>query len=532
MKKILTAILVCAVLTGMMSGCGNEKKTISSAVIDEVTTPDTYPIETDETLTYYVTMDSTLTNVAASMNETEFAKALIEKTGINVEFQHPTIGQETESFNLMIASGEYPDIIEYYWPMYSGGAAKALDTKVILPLNDVISKVSPNLTKIFEENYDLKKNCMADGEVYMYPFYRTSDVLLTYYGTMIRKDLLEKTGLEAPETIDEWETVLRAFKEYTDVPLLQDFTPSALEGSNAFVGAFGVSAGFYVDDGKVKYGPMEDGFKDFVYKIADWYKEGLIDAEFANGNSDRISSLVINGKVGAVSGYNGSSFGTWLAPFREKNPGADMMPVKYAVLNKGERPQFGQKDAPITGTGAAISTQCKNVELAARLLDYGYSEEGQMLYNFGIEGESYEMIDSKPVYTKKISDSENQLGIAMGSALSMYTKASSGGPYAQREEYILQFYRDDVQKEALKVWSDTDALEHKLPNVEIGTKDSQRISKIMGDVKTSVDENVIKLIMGVTPLDQYDSYVQNLKNMGIDEAIEIYQKAYDNYVNS
>lgn len=47
----------------------------------------------------------------------------------------------------------------------------------------------------------------------------------------------------------------------------------------------------------------------------------------------------------------------------------------------------------------AITSSCKNPELAIEWCDYWYGEEGYYLLNFGVEGESYDMVDGKPVYT-------------------------------------------------------------------------------------------------------------------------------------
>ena len=81
------------------------------------------------------------------------------------------------------------------------------------------------------------------------------------------------------------------------------------------------------------------------------------------------------------------------------------MGVKYPVLHRGDLPEFvNQNYAYYPDTSVALSAQCRDVEAAARLLDYGYSQEGHMLYNFGIEGVSYTMEDGYPRYTELITN--------------------------------------------------------------------------------------------------------------------------------
>lgn len=530
-KKTILLCLTAAMAAASLAGCNNAAPTKSDGTLSEVTTPDSYPIETNETITYYTKMDSVVSDVFASLNDTEFAKQLTKQTGIKVEFKHPAVGQEAESFNILFASGDYPDIIENYWNKYKGGAAGALADGVIIPLNDIVEKVSPNLKSLLEKEPSVKKSVSVNGDIYMYPFYRSSDILCTYYGAMVRGDVLDKLGMDVPETIDEWEAVLRAFKNEFEVPFTTNLTPSFQSSINLLSGAYGISSGLYIDDGKVKYGPYEAAYRDYVAKMADWYKEGLIDSEFSVNDDNRITSMVINGQIGMITGSNGSNFGTWLAPMREKNPGAELVPVPYPTLNKGDRPQFGQSGERVLGYGGAITSSCKNIELAARLLDYGYSQAGEVLYNFGVEGESFEMKDGAPTYLPAIIDAEKLSGRSMAQQLGNYTRVCTIGPFVQSEDYIMQFYREEVQKDALKTWSDTDARKHLIPTgLVFSDTDSAKISKLMGDINTCTDEAVLKMIMGTKSLDEYDAFVAELKASGIEEVLDIYQKAYDSYL--
>ena len=79
--------------------------------------------------------------------------------------------------------------------------------------------------------------------------------------------------------------------------------------------------------------------------------------------------------------------------------------------------------------GVAITTSCKDVETAARLLDYAYSEEGHMLFNFGVEGESYTMVDGYPTYTDKILN--NPEGWPLAQSLAAYIRGNYNGPFVQ-----------------------------------------------------------------------------------------------------
>ena len=73
---------------------------------------------------------------------------------------------------------------------------------------------------------------------------------------------------------------------------------------------------------------------------------------------------------------------------KAQDPKFKLVGAPYPTLNKDEVPFIGQRDFKYNpGPSKAITTAAKNPELIVRWLDYAYSDEGAMLYNFGIEGE-------------------------------------------------------------------------------------------------------------------------------------------------
>lgn len=205
-KQAMAAVLCAGLLASMLSGCGgnNNSNTTTTELIPEVTTSDTYPIETDAELTYWVTLNSNVAAYAQSLNDTDFAQWLQEDTGVKVNFIHPAAGQEQEKFNLMIASRDMTDIVETGWSSYTGGPGKAITDKIIYPLDEILEKVSPNFKKYLEEHPEVAGQVKTiDGQYYMYPFTTLDSRLRTAVGFMIRQDLLDKAGLDVPETIDD-----------------------------------------------------------------------------------------------------------------------------------------------------------------------------------------------------------------------------------------------------------------------------------------------------------------------------------------
>lgn len=522
MKSKSAAILFSSLLfVSALSGCESSSDKASSK-------PE--KAEKLTSLSYFVTNNrpDTLKNY----NEIGAYKKLEEKTGIKVDFKHPASQDTQQQFNLMMTSGELPDVIEWVWTGVPGGPQKYIKEKKIIKLNDYIDKYAPNLKKVLAEHPEWKKQIQTDdGSIYAFPFLRGDSSLLTFYGPMLRKDWLDKLGLQTPETIDEWHTTLKAFKEKDpngngekdEIPLLINKTELT---SNAFAGAYGITPGFYQEDGKVKYGSITPGFKKYLTLLHDWYKEGLIDSDYVSTDEKLTDAKVTNNQAGSFMGYAGSTLLRYTQLMKDKNSGFELTGAKYPVLKKGEMPEWGQKDFNYTGVSAAISTSNKNVAETVKWLDYKYGEEGHMLFNFGIEGESYTMENDYPTYTKEIT--KNPDGLPMANALSKFVPVGWSGPFVQDKRYLEQYMQIPQQKDAISKWEEA-SNKKQLPLVTPTSDESTELASIMNDIGTYKSEMVNKFIMGQEPLSKFDEYVETIKSMGIDRAIEIEQAALERY---
>lgn len=540
--KSIPFLLALSIAATLISGCtGKEAQTTpesssagSSTKAEDTQTASgtTYPIKTDVTLKYYMGL-STGANVTNNGN-IQFYQELQKRTGVKLEFIHPPVNQHKEALSMMLASGDLPDIIEYDWYNFPGGPEKAIKDGYLLKLNDYIDKYAPNLKEYLKANPQVDKQVKTDeGSYYVFPFMRGDEILTVYYGPLMRKDWLDELGLKVPATLDEWYTTLKAFKEKKGVEAPLSFTSVPNEGSpfyfsDALIGAFGISKNFYVEDGKVKFGAAQPEFKEFLTLMRKWYSEGLIDKNFATTDDKMLDSDITTGKTGATFGYNGGSLGKWLTAMKDKDPKFDLVAAPYPTLKAGETVKFAQKDFLYTSSGsAAITGKSKNVEIAAKLLDYGYSEEGRMFFNFGTEGLSYKMENGSPVYTELLTNNPEKLSMAQ--AMSKYIRGNTSGPFIQDKRYIDLYYKTPQQRTALEVWNKSDATKYKLPRVTPTSEESTEYSKIMNEINTLVDENMYKVILGEDSVDNFDKYLEKLKKIGIDKVIEINQNALDRY---
>jgi len=517
MKKVKALSVAMAVMlaAASFSGCGEKKEAATSE---------------GGALRYWSHMSSYASAQVSNLAETPMIEQLKKDTGIEVNFEHPPQGQEIEKFNIMIAGDNLPDIIQFNWEQnYPGGPSKAIKDKVIIDINEY-KEHAPNLYAYLAENDVVRKLSTTDsGEQFAFPFVRGHESLRINKGPVLRADWLEELGLSVPETIAEWETVLKAFKEKKGATAPLSLTYAQMKTTTAFVGAFGTMLDFYIADGKVQHGFLQPQLKDFLTTMNSWYKQGLLDRDFATAENATIDSYILNGDSGAVVCSLGGGIGRYMTAA----PSDTYMLVgaPYPVVNKGDTPEFNALQRVVTpafGSFAAISTDSTKKELAAKLLDYGYSEKGRMLYNFGIEGESYEMVDGYPKYTEKITN--NPDGLSMTEALALYTYAYDCGPTIQDVRYMEQYAARPEQQAAWNTWTNSNMNNHIAPSLGLLTEEVNEYASLSNAVTTYADEMILKFIMGVEPIDKFDEFVNGVKERGIEKMIEMKQSSYERYL--
>ena len=171
-----------------------------------------YPYKEDVTLDVWMPSNSILSSVCPDLNNQRVFKQLQELTGIKLNFIVPTLGEETTDFNLMIASGDLPDII-IDAKRYTGGIAAGVNEGAYLDLTDIVDEYMPNYSAWRNSDEERRKTTITDegivGGVYGLAPYNE----WCWFGLLIKQEALDKTGLPVPETVDELHDFLVACKE-------------------------------------------------------------------------------------------------------------------------------------------------------------------------------------------------------------------------------------------------------------------------------------------------------------------------------
>lgn len=485
-------------------------------------------VDEPTTLSYFVADDSNAAIMTTDWNDNEFYQEMERRTGVHLEFEMVSSADYQTNFNLMIASGNLADMIYVGASYYAEGVDAAIDDGYFLDLTDLVDEYMPNYEKIRTSDIQYELLSTTDsgrlGAVYELRQSKQGPWL----GLWIRQDWLDDLGLETPVTFDDYHEVLTAFKNEkgATAPLILNFSGSDGE-FGTMSGGLNVLNSWQLDEtGKVNFGPYMDAWKEYVTIMHQWYTEGLIDPDFM-ATDERTADMA---KV--VTGASGLFAALYTMPSvyeaASEDPNMNLAPVNPPVMNEGDEGHIRLRDSYTSGN-TAISADSENWEVALRWLDYLYTDEGALLANYGVEGDTFEFDENgKPVFTDKILNNEN--GWTMTQTVASYLCPSAG--IANWSDWTRELAGVPEKDQACyDVWSEFSD-DWRLPSsVTLTQEESTERAALYADISTIVKEQTAQFISGALDIESnWDAYISALEASGMERAIEITQAAYDRYL--
>ena len=453
-----------------------------------------------------------------------------ENTNVHVNWSVVSSNESSEKFGLMLASGDYPELV-YGASLYPNGMVKGVEDGVFLDLTEFIPMYMPNYEALRRSDETVYKDTVTDEErsVAIYGLACNDEGIKAeqvFAGFLVRQDWLDALKLSLPETMDDWHDMLVAFKEnyQCEAPYLM------FRDGMDFVTAYGVQAEFYQENATVKYGPLEEGYRQYLETMSQWYKEGLIDPNFMSSSQFWPSCAdAATGRGGAGTGTWGEAADSMLKRGLTQEESFWMTGVASPVLHKGDKPQIDtDADSRIAKNPVAVTKNCKDVELALSWLDYWYTEECMVYATYGIEGETYTKDENGTVVMTDLI-MNNPDGYTPMDALGRYTLGVADlGLYNWNAMDIMN------DKDALAAKGVWDAMGKGLilPSTVTMTPDeSYEYATKYTAVQTMVQEMSIKYITGQESFDGYEVFQNDLKKYGIEDCLAIWQAALDRYNN-
>ncbi len=499
------------------------------------------------TLSYFFGFEGSTLNYIPSgeMADHQVWAWLRENTGVNIDLRIVDKTQESDQFNLMIASGDYADMFPA--ADYSAGLEAAMEEEIVADLTDLVEENMPNYWTIVNSDQNLLTK-VKDADKFL-GIYAVKDQMAnpSGQGPFIRMDWLEDLDLEVPQTYDELTEVLRAFKtekgasEALALPNTVNVNNGVLMGgfgSLAELSANGMSVdygnSFYQEDGQVVFGATAEGTRKYLSWLNMLCGEGLISmdnmqAREMNPFSEYNAGMAANGTNGYM--FNMQPFGGMYNGMSE-DPNCNWWPVQDVAETAGQTIPFFEEVSLLDMTAVAISTACDEVEVAMQFLDYGYSYEGSLLYNFGFQkGSGHDVetwdfdADGEPIFDgdaiKTVAESTN---IASGV---ISTKDLAGVVFDKR----LSFEFEERELSCFDAWSTNKTTDNLLGSKTVLTaEEATDASAIYSDILTYVATSALQFINGDLDVNDdavWEDYVSKIEDMGIEDLTEIIQAAYD-----
>ena len=448
----------------------------------------------------------------------------------NVYFEWNELDDWTTQTNLMVASGDMPDV--FFQSISSNTLSENLD--LFVELTDLIYEYDPSLVKLYEDEPGvLAASKSSDGGIYRLAN-QFSFNLDNAIGTMfwINQDWLDAVGMENPTNIEEFEAVLRAFRDNDpngngakdEIPLSLQETGWAGKFSDMF-GIFGVlyDTSNYVDcddEGKVYLQASKPEFYQALVWLNGLAKEGLLDTESFSQTGDQFTAKISQNILGVCAKYNPLNF---LDGFVPMNP--IVGPNEVTLIE-------GTKDSTLNNA-LLISNTCAYPDVVVKLHEYVNSDFTRKYCNrYGEYGVYWEFTGEGLDYILHDYDSQPPEGYEFWDQY-VYTVGETG-----RNGFAF-FSKDNLSHNVSpKTARETGILAYQpyFPKVEyhagpLDEMENSERSLLFTELDAYIQTFVADAIFGEINEDLWNAHLDNLQKLNVDRYLELCQKAYDTYLS-
>ncbi len=574
-KKILALLLALAMLTTLMAGCASDKAEApakESAAVEESAPaedaateeapaedaaaeeapveeekvkvdgatadydPNYVPQEvslpiTDEDTYYTIWMPVApfIAEFIDDMNEEiTVIKEMANRTNMHFEWTTCHADVEQEKFNLMVVAGDYCDVIGTM-QHYSTGIEGAINDEVIIDLTDLIGEYCPNYWNAINRDEATFRQLVTESG-YMGVFCQLlKDAGTENMGNVIRQDWLDELGLEMPTTITELHDTMKAFKDTYDAYMYVPTTGLDEYIGNALNSGTGI---FMAKDYELVCTYDQPEFKEYVQVMADWYSEGILNDDFYNDTNvgacreDMANDLCgyVNTSASGMSDIydyctiDGSSLRVTAIPQITDDAGSEIKVGKSQSLIKN-------------GAVWAISTQCdeEKYEPLCRMVDYIFTDEGDLLYNWGVEGDAFVYDEEgNPQWTESITN--DPAGRPFIFTSTFYAGGVGSVYFPGIVDMSKTFYEfSDDEWDAMEIFKVTYVKDGwSIPTWATMTLDEQEeYYNYQSEMETYVESMLLQFICGELDIDSnWDEFINTVHSMNYDRMYEIQNDVY------
>ncbi|MBQ9269014.1 MAG: extracellular solute-binding protein [Oscillospiraceae bacterium] len=575
MKKLLSILLAAAMLLGLLAGCGAsaESAAAASASAPEVQseTADAPEEEPAETESEAAEPEADSAEEAADAEETEpevsgreitlpisedvltytywlcyapFAADLIdtdtmegilvldtlqEITNIHFDMTAANGAAEQDNFNLMIAGGDYADIM-FAMGYYGTGLEGAVEDGIIQDLADVLPEKCPTYWSYLSKDTSTLMAAYTDSGYMPTICALTPEVAQEVVGPVIRQDWLREFGMEVPRTYDElYDYLKKSYDEkgaIYEVPTTDGLFFDLAYGQNIDLD------GYEVVDGQVEFGLAQDRAKDYFKFMNRIYADGLMSQDFfSSTNADLGSQSRLDFGLGLNSLVSTAANNTSDIMMNVSDDAFEMAVLPYVSADGGEA-HVGE--STLLGMmkdndNWAFSADCEDIDPLLDLVEYLFSDDAYLLTNYGVEDVTYTLdSEGKPHYTDLIINNPDGLSYFFASYVYATNAASSFFPFLNDMSRTFFDFTDNQWQVYVDLRTLSDCAWNYPDYAVMTTDETAEYASIESDLSTYLDSKILEFITGSADVDEeWDSFVDILYSMGLQDMIDLKQDAYD-----
>ncbi|MDO3412319.1 ABC transporter substrate-binding protein [Saccharibacillus sp. CPCC 101409] len=390
---------------------------------------------------------------------------------LNMEF---LVGDLQQKLGVMIAGGDYPDLITADTKLVAAGA--------VIPLEDLIEKYGPNLKKHYEKDWNRMKDS-SDGHIYWLPNYGayTGEFQSNYYSGpafWIQKSILKDAGYPTPKTMDDYLKLIRDYAAKNPAidgqptigftTLASDWRTFPLLNPPEHLTGHPNDGGVVVDNGVASVFADKDISKQYYKELNGLYNEGLLDKEAFVQNYDQYLAKLSSGRVLGMFDQHWNFQAAEDTLISQDKVGQTYVGFPL-VYDSSIQDHYLDRPVINLNNGFGISKDAEDPERIIKFLDSLMDEKYQKLLSWGEEGVDYQVDDKGRFYRTpeqrkqqedpawKLANRADGFYAAAPKLEGTFDDGNASGPGNQPEEFYAGLRSEDkelLDAYGFKTWSD------------------------------------------------------------------------------
>ncbi|MDF2669683.1 MAG: transporter substrate-binding protein [Paenibacillus sp.] len=429
---------------------------------------------------------------------------LKEKTGYDVKYDMLPVESADEKLNLLASSKEPYDFMK----LSPNQFAKLSASGALEPLDDLITKYGTNMKQVISQSsWDGVK---VGGKTYAIP--EASSGIAVNSAFVVRQDWMDELGLKMPTNLDELYNMLKTFKDKKKViPLTGGKDPIVQEIGTVF-GMRSIASPWKVSGNKVVHLVEDPATKEYLTYMKKLYTEGLIDAEWAINQANKLTENFTSGKA-AMFKMNWANAATVTDALAKNAPTGKISIIPFLKDKDGKNTAIG--------TGGiswyiVIPKWAPNKDEAMKLIDMKLDKDIFKGLAIGQEGVHHTVKEGKyypilPIFNDKWNNGSYFLTGTDEKNYPTYWQAR-----VRKNEHVQKYY--ETYQANAKEGLVYDALTY-APPIDAISKNGPKVNKL-------TEDTFIKFITGSEPLENYDKFVTQWKSEGGEEMIKAANEWY------